>query len=203
MAGEAVSTTELEGNLEEARNQWNLRTQGVITIRGKCTNCWRNEGVHQNRAMDSNCTLRKLTPSEYFKELVHDVEQSEKAALLYSKGTIDHDVMAQMEHHINQLVVENSELRERYQRPRRRRRGVDASGWATVWDESETSEGDEASVEDEQGAAAAGAPGGEWKDFRVHTQMEAGLQEYIHPSMLSHVNNAARSRRRITGGDGT
>ena len=159
-----MSSSELEEAIERLRRLWQTKTNNALTIRDRCTNCWRGENEHLGRdAMGQVCTLKKLTPSVYFDQLKSDREEAERVAVLYSKSVADDDVIDQMEKHINQLASENQELKEaRDQRPRRRHEGDDATEWETTGDEGD--EGDEESV-GEHPPGASSSPAGEWENF--------------------------------------
>ena len=102
------------------RQQWQTKTNNVLTIRDRCTNCCKGDNEHLGRAaMGQVCRLKKLMPSVYFDQLKRDLEEAERVAILYSKSAVDGDLVDQMEKHINELVSENQELKEaRDQRPR-------------------------------------------------------------------------------------
>ena len=147
-----MSTTELEEAVRGAGEQWQTKTNGVLTIRDRCTKCWRGDNEHPDRAaVGLVCGLRRLTPSAYFDELAIDFVEAERAGVLYSKGLVDDDVVDQMERHIEELegqirvLKDSRNRRQRRQRRRRRRRrhdGVDATRETT---------GDEASEEESVG----------------------------------------------------
>ena len=95
-----------------ARQKWQHKTNNVLTIRDRCTKCWRGSNEHpDNSDMGVACRLRKLTPSVYFEELVRDLDEVTKAAIYYSKGMVDEDMVDQMEKHIEELERQIKELK--------------------------------------------------------------------------------------------
>ena len=135
MAGKVVSSREMEEAVRRAAKSWSRETGGAITMRARCTRCWRGKDVHpQSMQTPETCELEVLTSQEYFEELKDDLAMAEEMALYCRRGKEKTEIAEEMERHIQKLerrLGEGQESGEDQQPRRRRHADVDASDWTT------------------------------------------------------------------------
>ena len=146
--GEVKSTRDLEDHIDVVSEQWNKISDGSLILRRVCSTCWRNEREHHEMTIGEGCQLIKLTPAEYFQELVGVIGALERVAIVYEKGLEDGIVASEMEAHVNSLKEDNERMSNEvmtlkehvdyFAHQARQRREGDGNGWETSgWDSSD------------------------------------------------------------------
>ena len=108
-----MSSRELEEAVKILSTKWRKNTNGVMTLRPRCTRCWRGDGEHpETMRTPQTCKLLKLTAEEYFAQLSSDLAAAEGAALCFLRGKEKDNAVELLESHIQKLERRN-ERRDR------------------------------------------------------------------------------------------
>ena len=109
-----MSSRDLEEAVRILSAKWRKNTNGVMTLRPRCTRCWRGDGEHpETMRTPQTCKLLILSSEEYFAQLCSDLAAAEGAALSFLKGREKDNAVELLESHIQKLERRNEKQERR------------------------------------------------------------------------------------------